>query len=53
MNYFRQRYASPPPQQKQPGLFRQMAATAAGVAVGSTVVSKYFMDLIFQYQLTN
>ncbi|CEP11725.1 hypothetical protein [Parasitella parasitica] len=35
-----QRQASPPPsiaQQRQPGLFAQMASTAAGVAVGSAV----------------
>jgi len=29
----------PAPQPKQPGLFGQMAATAGGVAIGSTVVS--------------
>ena len=32
--------AQPAPQQpRQPGLFRQIASTAAGVAIGSTVVS--------------
>ena len=32
--------AQPAPQQsRQPGLFGQMASTAAGVAIGSTVVS--------------
>ena len=29
--------SQPAPQQKQPGLFANMASTAAGVAVGSTV----------------
>ena len=35
--------AQPPPAaqtQRQPGLMAQMASTAAGVAIGSTVVSK-------------
>lgn len=31
--------AQPAPQQRQPGLIGQMASTAAGVAIGSTVVS--------------
>jgi tryptophan synthase alpha subunit len=40
--------AQPPPAAvgqpvKQPGMFAQMATTAAGVAVGSTVVSLYFV----------
>jgi len=30
--------APAPPQPRQPGLFANMASTAAGVAVGSTVV---------------
>ena len=28
---------APPPQAQQPGMFAQMASTAAGVAVGSTI----------------
>ena len=40
-------------QPKQPGMFAQMATTAAGVAVGSTVVSiKYYVNacLAIQYR---
>lgn len=34
--------AQPAPQQpRQPGLFGQMASTAAGVAIGTTVVGTY------------
>ncbi|KAJ1496628.1 hypothetical protein HMI56_006098 [Coelomomyces lativittatus] len=33
--------------QKQPGLFAQMASTAAGVAVGSAVVCKIFFFFFF------
>ena len=42
------------PQQKQPGLFGQMAATAGGVAIGSAVVSKYSHSRIIRcrYEFT-
>ena len=35
----------PAAQPRQPGMFAQMATTAAGVAVGSAVVSTYSKDM--------
>ena len=39
--------AAPQQQAKQPGLFANMASTAAGVAVGSTIVNSIYVPLIF------
>lgn len=36
-------------QPNQPGLFAQMATTAAGVAVGSAVVSYPLLDLVYTF----
>jgi hypothetical protein len=35
----------PAPQTRQPGMFAQMASTAAGVAVGSAIVSTFYVLL--------
>lgn len=45
--------AQPTPQQRQPGLFGQMASTAAGVAIGSTVVSSSVKRVLLNFLVLN
>ena len=46
--------AQPATQQpRQPGLFGQMASTAAGVAIGSTVVSSPVKIVFFNFPVLN